>query len=348
MQTMKAAVLYEVNKPLVIEELEIPVLKYGQILVKILYSGVCHSQLMEIKGFRGVDKYLPHLMGHEGVGIVADIGSGVSKVSIGDKVVLGWIKGFGLEGGGTQFSTKSGNLVNAGAVTTFSEMSIVSENRVVKLNSLIPDQVAVMFGCAIPTGAGIVINELKPKNGSTIAIFGMGGVGTSALISTALFSFSRIIAVDVEEDKLQLAHKLGATDLINSSKVDPVAVIKDITHGYGVDYAVEATGLANIVETAFASIKLRSGELIFASHPRFGDKISLDPFELICGKRIKGSWGGSCNPDVDLPKFFDLYLTGGLPLAELLSEPYRLDQINDALGALENRKLVRALIKIAE
>ena len=343
---MKAAILYKPNEPLIVEELSIPSLKRGQVLVKVLFSGVCHSQLMEAKGLRGNDRYLPHLMGHEGVGVVVDIGPGVTKIKPDDKVVLGWIKGVGLEGGGAQFLTKTGVVINSGSVTTFSEMTIVSENRVVKFDSSIPDHVGVMFGCALPTGAGIMMNDINPREGTTIAIFGLGGIGLSSLLSTSLFSFSRIIAVDIEEEKLLIAKKLGATDLINSKNVDPLAVIKDLTSDEGVDYAIDASGLVSVIEQAFASIKLKSGKLVFASHPKYGDKISIDPFELICGKKIIGSWGGGCNPDLDLPKFFSLYHSGKLPLDELLSKPYRLDDINEALGDLEKRKIIRALIKM--
>lgn len=343
---MKAAVLYELGRPLVIEELEVPELRRGQVLVKVQYSGVCHSQLMEARGFRGQDRFLPHLLGHEGVGLVEKIGPEVKKVKVGDRVVLGWIKGSGIEAGGTQYRSKNGTMINSGGVTTFSEVTVVSENRLVTIPAAIPDQVAVLFGCAVPTGAGIVLNELKPRAGATMAVFGLGGIGLSALMAAPLFNLKKVIALDVEPSKLELAKKFGATDVINSANVDAVKAIKELTNGEGVDYAVEASGLARVIEAAFASVKLKGGKTVFASHPKHGDKISLDPFELICGKTIQGSWGGGCDPDRDLPQFYDMYLNGRLPLNELLSKPYALEQINEALDALENRKVARATLKI--
>ena len=214
---MKAAVLNNTNTPLKIEEIKFNKLQRGQVLVRIAYSGVCHSQLMEVRGKRGEDKWLPHLLGHEATGIVEDIGEGVTKIKIGDKVVLGWIAAEGID---AQCATYyNGNkIINSGKVTTFNELSIVSENRIIKLPDTIPMDVGVLFGCAIPTGAGIVINEIKPKENTTIAIFGLGGIGLSALMATKLYNFEKIIAIDVEEKKLQLAIDFGATHIINSKK----------------------------------------------------------------------------------------------------------------------------------
>ena len=158
----KAAVLYETNKPLVIEEVEIPKLKDGQVLVKVLFSGVCGSQLNEIKGLKGEDKYLPHLLGHEGSGIVEEVGSKVTKVKKGDYVVLCWIKGSGLDAPSCQY-TKDNIKINSGAITTFNQYSIISENRLFKIPKEVPPYVAALLGCAIPTGAGIIKNEIRKK-----------------------------------------------------------------------------------------------------------------------------------------------------------------------------------------
>lgn len=345
---MKAAVLYELGRPLVIEDIEVPALRRGQIRVKISYSGVCHSQLMEARGLRGPDRFLPHLLGHEGVGLVHEVGPEVTKVKKGDRVILGWIKGNGIDGGGTQYRSAKGVVINSGAVTTFSEETVVSENRVVPVPREIPDRVAVLFGCAVPTGAGIILNEIKPPAGSTVAVFGLGGIGLSALMACPLFKPARLIAVDVEPEKLELAKKFGATHVINSSQTDVLTGIKEITNGEGVDYAVEASGLARVIEIAFSALKMKGGRLVFASHPKQGDRISLDPFELICGKSIQGSWGGACHPDKDLPVFFEMYQSGRLPLDSLLSKPYTLAEVNLALNDLEARKVARALLKIGE
>lgn len=343
---MKAAILYQLNKPLRIEEVKWSTLKRGQVLVKLAYSGVCHSQLMEARGKRGEDPFLPHLLGHEATGIVQEVGPEVTKVKTGDKVILGWIKGHGINAEPAKYLNDYGNIINSGGVTTFNEFSVVSENRLVAMPEGIPFDVGVLFGCAIPTGAGIVMNEIKPENNSTIAIFGLGGIGLSALMGTKLYKCSKIIAIDIEESKLKLAQKFGATDIINSKKEDVLSKISTLTDGKGLDYAVEASGLATVIELAFKSVKNNGGLCVFASHPKAGDLIKLDPFDLICGKQVKGSWGGACNPDNDLPKFFDLYLAGELPLEMLIDKRYKLDEINQALDDLENRMVTRPLIEI--
>lgn len=342
---MKAAVLNNTNQPLAIENITFNELQKGQVLVEIAYSGVCHSQLMEVRGKRGEDKWLPHLLGHEATGFVRKVGSGVTKVKEGDKVVLGWIKGEGLNAPCASYDN-NGKTINSGQVTTFNEFSIVSENRVTKLEEGIPLDVAVLFGCAIPTGSGIVINEIQPKENTTIAIFGLGGIGLSALMATKLYNFDKVIAIDIEENKLQLAKEFGATHTINSSKEDASEKLKELTSNEGVDYSVEATGLAKIIEIAFKNVKNNGGLCVFASHPQNGDLIKIDPFDLICGKQIKGSWGGACIPDRDLPKFYKLYKEGTLPLEKLLEKRYTLDEINEALDDLENRKVTRPLIQI--
>lgn len=343
---MRAAVLEQIGEPLVIHSnIKIPPLRKGQVLVELAYSGVCHSQLCEAKGERGKDPFLPHLLGHEGSGWVRAVAEGVTKVSPGERVVLGWIKGSGLDAGGTDY-TSDGQVIHSGGVTTFNEYSVVSENRVTRLPDGIPLDVAVLLGCAVPTGAGIILNTIKPHEGSSIAIFGLGGIGLSALMACNLFELSQIFVIDVSDEKLELARILGATDLIQVKSMDPLSVIREKTAGAGVDFAVEATGQARIIEQAFASVKKSSGLCIFASHPALGENIQLDPYDLICGKRLQGTWGGDCDPDRDLPRFYSLYLEGKLPLEKLLSKRYRLDQVNEALADLKAQRVARPLIEI--
>lgn len=343
---MKAAVLHALNEPLrIVSDLEVPTLNQGQVLVRVAFSGVCHSQLMETRGKRGPDRYLPHLLGHEATGTVEALGAGVAKVRVGDRVVLGWIKGSGMDAGCTVY--KHGvELINAGAVTTFSDLTVVSENCCVPLPEGVPMDVAVLFGCAVPTGAGIVTNTLRPHDGSTIAVFGLGGIGMSALMATQLFKCSRVIAVDIEQQKLDLARSFGATDTVNSALTDPVVAIRKMTGGAGVDYSVEAAGLARTIEQAFDIVRKNGGRCVFASHPEVGAKIALDPHDLISGKRIEGSWGGACDPDRDIPRFAELYRAGKLPLEKLITRRYTLDQINDALDDLEHRRVGRPLVVI--
>ncbi|ABD08500.1 Alcohol dehydrogenase superfamily, zinc-containing [Rhodopseudomonas palustris HaA2] len=343
--TFRAAVLRELNRPLAIETVEAPPLAAGQVLVKLAYSGVCHSQVMEARGGRGVDRYLPHMLGHEGSGVVVETGAGVTKVKTGDRVILGWIKGKGADAQGIRYKSGDG-FINAGAVTTFNEYAVVAENRVTLLPQGLPMDVAVLFGCALPVGAGIVINIAKPAPGSTLAVFGLGGIGLSALMACKLFDCRQLIAVDVEPAKLAMARELGATATIDASQQDPVAAIRELTGGLGVDYAIESAGLVRVIEQAFDATRRFGGLCVFASHPRSGEKIALDPFELICGKRILGTWGGDANPDRDVDLLAGLFRAGKLPLASMFSRRYALDEINIALDDLEQRRSVRPLIEI--
>lgn len=343
---MKAAVLYQTGQPLVIEDgIEIPSLLPGQVLVKIAYSGLCRSQLLEVRGGRGDDPYLPHLLGHEGSGTVVDIGEQVTKVQPGDTVVVGWIKGQGADVGGTRYR-KGEAFFNAGGVTTFSEYAVVSENRCVQLPEGVPLDIGVLFGCAVPTGAGIVLNEIAPTAGSSLAIFGLGGIGLSALMAAVLCGCAPLIAIDIDPVKLQMAEKIGADYTVNPGESDALAQIRELTAGKGVDFSLEAAGVTSSIELAFQSVRDRGGLCIFASHPDSKERIRLDPHDLIRGKQIRGSWGGECDPDRDILRFAQLYQQGRLPLEQLLSHRYKLEQINQALDDLEQRKIVRALIEM--
>ena len=344
---MRAAVLTELGQPLrLVDNIAIPELEHGQVLVNIAFSGVCHSQVMEARGHRGEDAWLPHMLGHEATGRVAAIGSGVEKVDIGDLVILGWIRGSGIDAGGCQYCNGD-STINAGAVTTFSDRAVVSENRLCRLPDGVPLDIGVLFGCALPTGAGIVLNELSPRPGSTLAIFGMGGIGISALLAAGTMDFTQVIAVDVVPDKLQLAAEIGADYTINAADpgVDVVEQIRQLTDG-GVDYAVDASGQINVIEQAFAASHPKHGLTVFASHPPAGQKISLDPHALISGRQIRGSWGGNSDPDRDVPRFAELYRTGKLPLERLMGTRYRLDQVNQALDDLEAGHALRPIIEV--
>lgn len=343
---MKAAILQKLNNPLRIRsDIQLPILRRGQVLVKLAYSGVCHSQLMECRGKRGEDAYLPHLLGHEGSGVVVEVGADVAKVQSGDRVVLGWIKGNGIEAGGTQYECSDG-VLNAGGVTTFNDYAVVSENRCVKVPDGVPMDIAALFGCAVLTGAGIITNTVQPAKGSTVAIFGLGGIGLSALMGLVMYDCAKIIAVDISENKLKLATEFGATHSVNAGECNPVQAIRDLTGGHGADYTVEAAGRIETIEQAFDAVKRGGGLCVFASHPAHGSRISIDPFEMICGKQIMGSWGGGSDPDQDIPMYANLYLEGKLPLDKLITNRYSLDNINQALDDLEHNEVVRPLIVI--
>lgn len=206
--------------------------------------------------------------------------------------------------------------------------------------------VAVLFGCALLTGGGAVLNELQPRPENSIAIFGLGGIGLCALMTAATICCRQIIAVDISEPKLALARQLGATHCINAATSDAAAAILTLSGGIGVDFALDASGSVEVIEAAFKAVRRGGGLCVFASHPAKSAKLSLDPYELICGKRIQGSWGGGCRPDRDIPKFAALYREGRLPLEMLINNRYSLDEINLALNDLEQGKVCRPLIVI--
>ncbi len=338
----KAAILYELGKPLVVEEIDMPPLGRGQVLVKVLYSGVCRSQLNEIAGNKGEDHYLPHLLGHEGSGMVIDVGPDVTKVKSGDYVVLSWMKGAGHNSSGSKYQ-KGRAAINAGSVTTFSQYAIISENRMVKIHQDLPPNIAALLGCAVPTGAGIIKNEMKLNGHASLAIFGVGGIGSSALLYAASLGCQTIIAIDLNDNKLAFAQEIGATHIINPSRDDLGDSIRRITGEFGVDYALESSGSQAAMESAFESIK-QGGVAVIAGNLIRGKKICLDPFELIKGKKIIGTWGGATNIELDVPYYSQLYLGGHLKIDKLISREYPLDKINQAFNDLEKGGVVRALI----
>ena len=218
-KTMKAAVLVEQRKPLVIADVELPqTLEAGQVLVKIHYSGICGSQLGEIDGAKGEDKFLPHLLGHEGSGTVVETGPGVRHVKSGDKVVLHWRKGLGIEPVPPKYKW-DGKVVNAGWVTTFNEYAIVAENRITPIPANSDMPVAALFGCAVTTGFGVAVNNAKVKIGDSVVVFGAGGVGLNIVQAAAMMSAHPLIAIDLHDNRLELARTMGATHLINLSLI---------------------------------------------------------------------------------------------------------------------------------
>lgn len=341
----KAAVLVTPKAPLwIAEDIEMPALNPGQVMVRISHTGICGSQIMEINGLRGQDRWLPHMLGHEASGTVIETGSGVREVSPGDQVVISWIKGPGMDVSGAQY--RHGNtVINSGPVTTFSQITIVSENRCTKISGDIPLESAALLGCAVLTGFGSVNNFIHDLKGRSIAIFGLGGIGLCALMAAKFHGFDPLIAVDVIDRKLDLARELGASHLVNTNKLDVTEYINELTDG-GVSLSVEATGSTEVIENAFNSVHPGGGICVFASHPPHGCKIRLDPFDLICGKKIFGTWGGESRPERDIPFLVDLYSKGILPLEKLITGTYELDDINLAITEMQDNPLGRILIKM--
>lgn len=205
---------------------------------------------------------------------------------------------------------------------------------------------ASLLGCAVPTGAGLVLNTMKPIQGQSIAVFGVGGIGMSAVIAAAACGCSPIIAVDIDEKKLTLAKRLGSTHGLNALNDNPVKGIFAITDGKGVDFSTDAAGRTSTIEQAFESVRKGGGLCLFASHPPAGETIKLDPHSLISGKRIEGSWGGATDPDRDFPRYAQMYRDGKLPLESLVTHRFSLDDINLALGVLASGEAGRIVIEI--
>lgn len=340
---MRSAILHAPNTPLTIETFPIPEPGIGQVLVKMVATGVCHTQLHEIRGNRGDDPYLPHFLGHEGAGVVVSVGAGVKKVTPGEHVIVSWIKGIGLDAGGAKYDLR-GKVVNSGPVATFTEYTLAPENRVTAIRKDMPLDVAAIIGCAVATGAGIVYNTARLKPGETIAVFGVGGIGMSAVYAASVLGAAKIIAVDVIPEKLARVRELGATDVIDARRSDPVQVIAELTKGLGVDYAVEAIGIPKTMEQAHASVRAGGGVAILAGNVVYGQRMSVDPFDLIRGRQLVGTWGGETRPDADFPRYVDLCLAGKLRLQELISHRYQFEQINEAFLALSQGKAVRAIL----
>ncbi len=338
----RAAILYKLNAPLVIEDVDVPALKSGQVLVRILYSGICRAQWNEIIGLKGPDRYLPHMLGHEGSAIVEDIGPSVTKVKRGDYVALSWIKSTGLDGL-RSFYRKGRQIINAGAVTTFSDYSVVSENRVTRISRKIPADVASIIGCAVATGCGIVNNTLAVEPGRSIAVFGVGGVGLSVILGAKQRGCSQIIAVDIHKNKLALARKVGATHGVLSQEKNAIFKIRSLA-GNGVDYAVDASGIKAAMEMAFDALH-DQGTLVIAGNLSRDEKISLHPFELIKGKRIIGTWGGETLPQRDLPRYVQAFGRGQLPIEKLITHRFDLEDINKAFAVLKNGQAGRIILK---
>lgn len=340
-----AAVFEELGKPLILRTIELPPLSAGQVLVKVEYSGVCRSQLMEVSGGRGTDRWLPHLLGHEGSGTVLAVGPGVTKVAVHEDVILTWIKGHGMDVPGAKYKCGD-SIINSGPVTTFSNYTVVSENRLVKKPRYLPLDQAILFGCALPTGAGMVLNEARPRKEEKVVVVGLGGIGLSAVMALKSLGVQVCVGVDISEDKLRAAKTLGATHVFNSSISSFSSDISAITNNNGFDLCIESGGLTDTIELGFQLIRKGGGRLLFASHPPADQRISISPHDLISGKNIFGSWGGACKPDEDVPRFCSLIKKANIPLDILLTKKYRLREINNALEDLKMGRVFRPLIEM--
>lgn len=341
-----AALLVETGRPLELAEITLPALRPGQVVVEIAYSGVCHTQLLECRGHRGPDRFLPHCLGHEGSGIVMETGPGVTKVKPGDTVVLSWLKGSGSTVVGTQYDW-NGRAVNAGPVTTFQRHAVVSDSRLTVIPNGFPLATAALVGCAVPTGVGVVFNTAAARPGQSIAVFGAGGIGLCAIAAARATGCDPVIAVDVLPSKLEIARTMGATHTVDAAREDVVAAIKAICPT-GLDIAIESSGRPAVMAQSLSAVRPQGGTTVVVGNAHAGETLSIDPQQLNQGKRLLGTWGGDSDPDRDYARYCRLLTAGKIDIAPLLSTPYPLERINAALDDLEAGHVARPLIAMAE
>jgi len=319
-------------------------LKENQLLIKILYSGVCRSQIMEQKGYRDNQKYLPHLLGHEGSGTVIAKGSNVKKFKINDQVIITWIKCKGEQSEGN-FLKINNKKINYGLVTTFSNYSIISENRLVKKPKKMSFKEAALFGCALSTGCGMVLNYNKKIKDKILVILGCGGIGLSILLILTCMKLNKnIYVLDKNQKKLKQL-KFFFKTIKTFSSVDKLKFHLFKKHKKLADICFESAGSIKTIEQGFDLLN-QKGNLIFASHPKKDQKIRLDPHQLISGKTILGSWGGDCDPDKDVPKIYKIIKKVLKKLINKFCKVYKLKDINKAFEDLNKNKTFRPLIKM--
>jgi len=332
---MKAAILLSQKAPLIVDEIGLPeTLEIGQVLVKVHFSGICGSQLGEIDGVKGEDKFLPHLLGHEASGVVMETGPGVKHVKCGDTVVMHWRKGLGIDAKPPTYQWRGNNL-NAGSITTFNEYAIVSENRLTPIPSDADLEVAALFGCAVTTGFGVIVNNAKLKIGESIVVFGAGGVGLNIIQAAALVSAYPIIAVDRFDERLKLAQTAGATHLINSLHQDAEKTISEITQAHGVDCFIDNTGNPDIIKLGYQMTNPQ-GRIILVGVPSKGNDISIYSLPLHFGKSITGSHGGETEPHLDIPRYHALFRAGRIKLKDFVTNTFALDDINQAIQSMRD------------
>lgn len=341
---MKAAILVKQNQPLVVADIDLPKqLSFGQVLVKVLYSGICGAQINEIQGTKGTDKFLPHLLGHEGSGIVINTGEGVKTVKKGDYVVMHWRPSNGLQSN-TPTYLWNGKKVNAGWVTTFNESAVVSENRVTPIAGDFDMKLATLFGCAVTTAMGVINNDARVSIGQSVVVFGVGGVGLNIVQAAEMASAYPIIGVDINNDKVKMAKRFGATYCFNSkTTADLAGEIRRIVGKDGADVVIDATGNARVIEQAY-ELTQPEGKTILVGVPRKGDNISIYSLPLHYNKVLKGSHGGDSRPHIDIPRYIRLYQAGKLKLDGLITHEFKLDQINQAIETMKSGRAGRCLI----
>lgn len=372
---IKAAVLgkmgvappYANTKPLMIEEVDLDDPGPGEILVKIAAAGLCHSDLSVIDGNR--PRPTPMVLGHEAAGIVEKLGAGVDDLQVGDHVVMVFVPSCGhclpcsegrpalcepgavansagtLLSGARRLHRDGGDVHHHLGVSAFSEYATMSRRSVVKIDRELPLDQAALFGCAVLTGVGAVINTAKVAAGASVAVVGLGGVGLSSLIGAVAAGARRVVAVDLSDEKLGLARQLGATDTFNAGSTDATNEIREATKG-GVEFAFEMAGSVRAMDLAY-KITRRGGTTVTAGLPPPNHTFALPQVNLVAEERtVKGSYIGTCVPTRDLPRYIELYRAGKLPVDRLMSAHLKLEQINEGFDRLHEGKAVRQIVLI--
>lgn len=370
----KAAVLYEMGAPvpyaeslpLRIEEVTLAGPGPGEVLVEIAGAGLCHSDLSVVDGSR--PRVMPMVLGHEASGIVREVGAGVSEFEPGDHVVFSWVACCGrchfcisargalctpgnaaniagtLLSGARHFADSKAAVCNHHlGVSGFSQFTVAAQESLVKIDASVQLTTAALFGCAVVTGVGAVLNTARVTPGSSVAVFGMGGVGLSAIMGARVAGAHPIVAVDRLAEKLKHAREVGATHTINVGENNPVAAIRDLTGG-GVEYAFESVGNEQVLIQAYEATKC-GGTTVTVGLPAPSKMFSIPAISITAEERtIKGSYMGSCIPRRDIPRFIGMYQAGLLPVDKLLTHTLRLDEINLGFDRLAQGQAVRQVI----
>jgi len=364
----KAAVAWAVGQPLTMEEVDVMPPQKGEVRVKMIATGVCHTDAFTLSG-DDPEGIFPCILGHEGGGIVESIGEGVSSVKVGDHVIplytpecgeckfctsgktnlcqkIRETQGKGLMPDGTTRFSKDGQpIYHYMGTSTFSEYTVLPEISLAKVNPEAPLKEVCLLGCGVTTGMGAVMNTAKVEVGATVAIFGLGGIGLSAIIGAQMAKASRIIAIDINESKFELARQLGATECINPKNYDQAIqdVIVELTDG-GVDYSFECIGNVNVMRSALECCHKGWGESVVIGVAGAGQEISTRPFQLVTGRVWRGSAFGGVKGRTELPEYVERYLAGEFKLDVFITHTMGLDKVNDAFDLMHEGKSIRTVI----
>jgi S-(hydroxymethyl)glutathione dehydrogenase/alcohol dehydrogenase len=336
-----AAILVEQRKPLEIDEVDIPALSYGQVLVHVKCTRICGSQLGEVAGVKGPDKYLPHLLGHEGGGVVLEVGPEVTKVKAGDRVMLHWRPGTGIQARPAVYSRR-GERVNAGNITTFQEYTVVSENRVTLLPDSASFELASLMADTLTTGFGSVCRVGRLELGESAAVIGVGGIGMGAVLGAHLAGAAPLIAVDVVDHKLEAARRFGASAVINSRSQDLPTELARLCKA-PLDLIIETSGRPQVIEQAWSCLGPK-GRLVLVGVMPHDQQLRLNTLPMHFGKRLLATEGGESQPAQDLPRYLRLLERSGLDATSMISHRVPLTKVNEAMERMRSGESLHTLI----